>query len=293
MDQEWFDYSPFPFRKPLSWPDGARVALWISVALECMDPQDPDEWSALNIAVRSRPDVRTASEVDYGNAVGFWRVVEALDRHGLRGTAAIDALTARRYPSTVKEARKQGWEIIAHGEVASRVITDRMPADEERALIARSRDAIAEVTGSAPAGWLSPGVSESTRTPGLLADAGFTYVADFCNDDQPYRINLDRGTLTALPYSIAVNDFEVLLEQHHTPWEFEEAGEDHFDDLYEQARSNGSGMVMCIALHPFCIGQPFRIKYLEQMLAHITSYAGVWNATAGEIVECYENQVGT
>jgi allantoinase len=290
MDQEWYGYSPFPERKALAWPNKARVALWIACSLQFMEPQLPEEWSRLNIAVRGRPDVRTASQLDYGNRVGVWRVMDALDRHGLRATAAIDAAVCGRYPTVVRGALQRGWEVMAHGRTASEIVTERMPGEAERALIAESREAVTAATGRAPAGWLSPAASESSRTPELLAEAGFTYTADWCNDDQPYRMNVHSGRLTTVPYSLAVNDVEVILEQHHTAWEFEQAGRDHFDSLYEEARSAQTGFVMCIALHPFCIGQPFRIKYLEQMLAHIMGHAGVWPATAGEIVECYEGQ---
>jgi peptidoglycan/xylan/chitin deacetylase (PgdA/CDA1 family) len=290
MDQEWYGYSPFPARKQLTWPNNARVALWVSCSLQFMQPQLPEQWSKLNIVVRGRPDVRTASQLDYGNRVGVWRVMETLDLYGLRATAALDAEVCKRYPSVVEKSLQRQWEIVAHGVEGSRIITERMPVEEERALIVGSRQAIVAATGKLPVGWLSPATSESTRTPGLLAEAGFTYTGDWCNDDQPYRLNVSSGRLTAVPYSLTVNDVEVILEQHHTAWEFEQAGRDHFDSLYEEARAADTGFVMCIALHPFCIGQPFRIKYLEQMLSHIMSHAGVWPATAGEIAECYESQ---
>jgi peptidoglycan/xylan/chitin deacetylase (PgdA/CDA1 family) len=290
MDQAWYAYSPFPDRQPLRWPQGARIALWVSVSLECMDPLHPAEYPGSNVPILGQPTVRNASELDYGNRVGVWRVMEALDRYGLRGTAAVDLLTAARYPEIVEESLKRDWEIMAHGEAGSHPITSKLSIDEERELIARSRDGIAAVTGCVPNGWMGAGGSESINTPGLLAEAGFSYTADWCNDDQPYRMNVEAGSLFALPYSMAVNDVDVIFEQHHTPWEFEQAGWDHFESLYEEARNAGTGFVMCVALHPFCIGQPYRIKYLEQMLEHIRSYAGVWPATGSEIVECYRGQ---
>lgn len=291
MDQEWYDYSPFPTRAALTWPNGARVALWVSIALECMDALPPEEYPGVNIPLLGSPTVRNASEIDYGNRVGIYRVIEALDRYGIRATAAVGALVAQRYPDIIEQSLIRDWEIMAHGLTGTAIITGRTPIEEERALIASSRDVIAAVTGSAPKGWLSPGVSESTNTPGLLAEAGFTYTADWCNDDQPYRFHVPAGSLTSIPYSLAVNDVEVIFDQHHTAWEYEQAGKDHFDFLYEEARSKGTGLAMCIAVHPFCIGQPYRIKYLEQMLEHIMSYAGVWTATASEIVASYESQV--
>jgi allantoinase len=290
MDQEWYVYSPFPERPSLRWPGGARVALYIVPALESTDALHPDQYPKITTPLLGQPSVRNASELDYGNRVGFWRVMDALDRYGLPATPAVDVLTAKRYPDVVEESLKRNWEIMSHGETATQVITGTTPIDEERELIQRSRDDMAAILGSAPKGWLSPAVSESTNTPGLLAEAGFTYTADWCNDDQPYAMRVGSGSLVAVPYSLAVNDREVIKDQHHTAWEFGQAGKDHFDSLYEEARQKDTGFVMCLALHPFCIGQPYRIKYLEDMLAHIISHAGVWSATGSEIVAAYLSQ---
>jgi len=290
MDQEWYPYSAFPTRRPISWFGGARVALWVSVALEAMDVLHPEDYPAVNVPLLGQPSVRNASELDYGNRVGFWRVMDALDRYGIRGTAAVGAMVAARYPDVIEESLKRGWEIMAHGTSGTEIITGKTAVEDERAIIKAGRDAIAAATGSAPKGWLSTAVSESTMTPALLAEAGFHYTADWCNDDQPYRMIVPSGSLLTVPYSLAVNDVEVMMEQRHTPWEFEQAGRDHFDSLYEEARATGTGFAMCIALHPFCIGQPYRIKYLEQTLEHIMSFAGVWPVTAGEIVAAYESQ---
>ena len=44
---------------------------------------------------------------------------------------------------------------------------------------------------------------------------------------------------------------------------------------------------MCIALHPYLIGQPHRIRYLDEILSYVMSHDGVWQATADEIAEHY------
>jgi hypothetical protein len=44
---------------------------------------------------------------------------------------------------------------------------------------------------------------------------------------------------------------------------------------------------MCIPLHPFLIGQPHRIKYLDKVFQYISQYEGVWQTTADEIAEYF------
>jgi hypothetical protein len=44
---------------------------------------------------------------------------------------------------------------------------------------------------------------------------------------------------------------------------------------------------MCIAIHPWIMGQPHRIKHLDRALAHVLSHAEVWKATGEEIADWY------
>ena len=58
-----------------------------------------------------------------------------------------------------------------------------------------------------------------------------------------------------------------------------------FDVLYREGERNAR--VMGIALHPFLIGVPHRIRYLDRALAYIASHQKVWFATGSEIVAHY------
>lgn len=291
MDQDWYEFSAFPVRKRLTWPGNATVALWVVPSIELIDLTPPSGTFGAPPSSEQAPNVRNWSHRDYGNRVGIWRIMEVLDRHGIKATAAVNSSVAEHYPAIIDASVARGWEIMAHGEYASSWITERMPEDQERALITSSRDSIQRVAGVQPKGWLSPGLSESTRTPGLVAEAGFTYLADFVNDDQPFNINVQSGTLTAIPYSIEVNDEVAIVQRNRTVWEFAQAAKDHFDAIYEDARAADTGVVMCLALHAYLIGQPMRIKYLDEVLAHILSYDGVWPVTGSEIAESYRSQV--
>ncbi|MFN6956167.1 MAG: hypothetical protein ACK4PG_15365, partial [Acetobacteraceae bacterium] len=64
---------------------------------------------------------------------------------------------------------------------------------------------------------------------------------------------------------------------------------DHFDLLWEEAATQG-GRVMAISLHPWVIGQPYRISALEKGLKHILSRRGVWAATGAEILDAWKAQ---
>jgi allantoinase len=270
-----FDYSPIVDRPPLRWPNGARVALWVIPNIEHFLFDRPS--TRIPGAVALNPDVMGYSWRDYGVRVGIWRMMEVMQRHGVRGTVALNADVCREYPRIVEEGKALGWEWMGHGITKTEA--------EERALIRETVATIARSVGKAPRGWLSPALSETVRTLDLLAENGIEYVGNWVNDEQPYPMRVKKGSMISMPYSQELNDIPALLSLHQSPERFGQMICDQFDVLYEDGAA--TGRVMSICLHPFLTGHPHRSKYFAKALAHITSRQEVWLATGGEIVDWY------
>lgn len=279
MDHARYDWSILPKRKSVKWPGGARIALWITVALQWF-PLDMkgQPFKPPGALQTTYPDLRHYTLRDYGNRVGIFRVMKALERHGIRASAAMNATVALRYPSLLEEVLKRKWEVIAHGLDMDHLHYEGMA--DEPALISQTLKALPKVRG-----WLSPAKSESHRTLDLLAAAGIEYVCDWVNDDMPYPI----GTLHAMPHSADIDDYQILVNNHHGEDEFRDQVTDQFDLLYEEAAAQG-GRIMAISLHPWVTGQPYRIGALESALAHIMRHPGVWPATGAEILDAWKAQ---
>ena len=293
MDHDHYAWSPLnATRRKLEWPNKARVALCVIVVLEQAEwKQPPDHFQVANLAGGYGwgpfPDVTAWSHREYGNRVGVFRVLDVLEKHGIKPTIAMDALTAEHYPFIVRHCMKRNCEFIAHGISVNRMITSRMTEDEERLYIRTSIDALTRATGKAPTGWLGPESGESTRTPQLLAEAGIRYVCDWANDEQPYRMNVSAGELHALPVSLPLDDLNALWERRIDIDRYESMIGETFETLHREGANNGRLLVL--TLHPFTIGQPFRIGALDAALGHIAKHDGVWTATGSEIIEWSRN----
>jgi allantoinase len=293
MDHEHYDWSPLNATRPkLSWPNRARVALCVIVTLEHAEwKQPPGSFQVANLAGGYGwgpfPDVTAWSHREYGHRVGVFRVLDVLQKHGITPTIAMDALTAEHYPFLVRHCLTRGCEIIAHGISVNRTITSRMSENEEREYIRASIGAISHATGREPLGWLGPESGESARTPQLLAESGIGYVCDWANDEQPYRMKMPQGELHALPVSFPLDDINALWERHIDIDRYGEMIHETFDTLYREGADNARLLVLNV--HPFLIGQPFRIGTLESALAHIVKHDAVWRATGAEIVEHYRS----
>lgn len=279
MAEPPFNYWPEPGRPRLEWPDGARVAVWVAVNLEHY-PLDKPGLSIVPPTVGLVPDPANYGWRDYGVRVGVWRLMDVLDGHGIRASAPIHSEVCERYSEIVTAGREREWAWIAHGKDNSVFQTDMAP-EEEREYLIEVLEATAAGTGQRPKGWLGPALTETFETPSLLAELGLSYVLDWCNDDQPYP--LDVQGMISLPYSIEVNDIPLMITKGYGGEAFYQVLVDQFDGLYELARPT----VMSIPLHPFLVGQPFRLKYLDRALAHMRTRTDVWWATSDEIVDWY------
>ena len=115
--------------------------------------------------------------------------------------------------------------------------------------------------------------------------ATFDYICDWGFDDQPVPMRVSTGRLLSVPYSPSVNDISAFLRSNGSTDEYVKTVCDHFDTLYEEGMHNGR--VMSLPLHPFVIGLPYRIKYLDKVLEYICDHKDVWKTTGGEIAAWY------
>ncbi|MGZ8155623.1 MAG: polysaccharide deacetylase family protein [Burkholderiales bacterium] len=296
MDHDHYGWSPLNAARPkLAWPNEARVALAAIVVLEHAEWKPPPaSYQVANLAGGYGwgpfPDVTAWSHREYGHRVGIFRVLDVLEQHGVTPTIAMDALTAEHYPFLVSHCMQRGCEVIAHGISVNRMITSRMSEDEERDYIRTAVEAVSAATGKPPVGWLGPESGESARTPRLLAEAGLRYVCDWANDEQPYRMNVPAGELHALPVSLPLDDANALWNRRIEIDRYGRMIRESFETLHRDGAENGRLLVL--TLHPFLIGQPFRIGCLDGALRYIAGHDGVWAATGSQVIDWYRNAQG-
>ncbi len=284
MDHALYAYSPLPTRPRFVWPDGARVASCVVLYLEHWELEPPAD------AVRDprfkdiygtfTPEYRAYTWREYGNRIGVFRVLDLLDRYGLKANVAAGSAVAEFYPALIDACLDRGAEFIAHGNHATRMLTSRMSEAEERDFIAASIDALHRATGTRPEGWAGQDYGESTRTPSLLAEAGLTHVIDWPNDDQPYAMTIGRPFIS-IPNQSEWDDVQLLWHRRLLTPRYPEIIGEAFETLWEEGAV--SGRFFALHLHPWLIGMPHRIRYLDEALRNLAAYDQVWRTTTGEV----------
>ncbi|MEE8077300.1 MAG: polysaccharide deacetylase family protein, partial [Candidatus Binatia bacterium] len=239
MAKDRYDYLPSVGRGELKWPDDARIALWVCPNIEYFHIDKP-----LTSATSPHlPDIQSYSLRDYGSRIGVFRIMEVLDKHGIRASVLLNSDVCERHPAIIEEGKKRQWEWLGHG-ITNNLRLNHYPLEEERAVIRKVRDTITASTGAPPKGWLGPGLAETFNTPDHLAAEGFEYICDWACDDQPVPMRVRSGRMIALPYQQGVNDISLLMHSNQTPEAYLQQVCDQFDTLYKEGAE--SGRVMAI-----------------------------------------------
>lgn len=274
-----YAYQPITLRPDFHWPGHKRLAVFIALNLE---QYAFGEGMAEDLVPNMpAPDVLNNSWRDYGNRVGAWRLLEAFQALQLPVSLLLNSELYATCPQLIDAFRVAGAEIAAHGRTNSEHQGGLTEADE-RALIDRVTREITRHEGLAPAGWLSPWIAETPLTPDLLQEAGYSYLMDWCMDDQPVWLNTRQGHILSLPYPQEINDSAAIIGRQVGASEFADMIIDQFEELLQQ--SSGQPLAMGIALHAMIVGQPFRLRHLRRALEHIARRRDdCWLATAGEI----------
>ena len=279
--QDFVRYAPVTTRPKVQWPHGKRLAFWIVPNVEFYEYTPPaalgrETWDR----VPSHPDVREYGFRDYGNRVGIWRMTDLLDQYPVRPTASLNLALLDHFPEIAQLIRERGWAVMSHGIYNTRFLYG-MDEAQERAFYADNVASLQRHTGQRLQGILTPAITNTTRTPELIAEAGLSYHADWVHDDVPVPILVPGRRLVSMPYSYDLNDAPLWDGRPYGGRYFVDACKAAFDRLY--AESADGGRVFCIALHPYQIGQPHHIGHLREILEHICAHDGVWHATGDDI----------
>jgi len=277
-----YAYSPIHGRPDYHWPGKKRLAVYLGFNIEhfefgaglgaALGPKSPE------------PDVLNHSWRDYGNRVGVWRCLELFDDLKLPSAAIINTALYDYAPEIIEACVKRGDEIVGHGHTNSDRQAELSEVDEKK-LLKFCRKKIKASSGQNPTGWLSPWISESHLTPDLLAETGYKYTLNWAHDDQPVPFRTRSGkTLWSIPYPQELNDIPMIVARQMDGRDFADMIVDNFDEMLRQSRDQP--LVMGIALHPYLVGQPYRLKHLRRALKYLTkSSKRAWWTTPGAICD--------
>lgn len=266
------------FDDEIRWPDGRRCAFNMTVDLS--PASGPDGIVAADLA---------NPKTQFGLREGIDRIVETLDRFGLKATFAVPAAMASIQAHTLRMLTQNGHEIAAEGFRHEDVTN--LPREEEAARVDLTTKILSDTTGRRPNGWFSlprpgdpfAGGTIGPNTMDILIDAGYGYFGNGLADDIPHHWVTGERSILMMPYYYHYDDQWFLM------FPAKGTGLEHADSLFRNWRAEFAaqyrrGRHFHMTLHPHASGFGHRLRLLETFLAFAMGHAGVWNATASETI---------
>jgi len=199
----------------------------------------------------------------------------------------LNSAVCEHAPELVEACRAADCELIAHGYSNSDTMAGMTEA-QEAAYLRQVAAQMQRVTGRPPAGWASPWIAETPRTPDLLHETGYEYLLDWCMDDQPIWMRTRTGRILSVPYAQELNDSTAIIGRQVNAADFASMIIDQFDEMRQTAEHQP--LVMSVILHSFISGQPFRLRALRRALEHILkARAQLWITQPGAIAHHFRS----
>ena len=221
-----------------------------------------------------------------GMRVGVWRFLDVFERLGITPSVCLNAKVIETRPRLAHAMKDAGWEFIAHCYEQMHIAR----IEDQRAMLRQTIAVMQPFLGTFPAGWLGPGRGQTFATMDYIAEAGFTWFADYVMDDLPFWCRTRHGPILAMPYTSEMNDIPVMVGAQHESHVFIERCKLHFDTLLREAVATDSARVMCVSVHPYVSGAAHRIGLFEEMLAWLKGHPNVVFMTGQGIYDWYRAQ---
>ena len=260
----------------VEWPNDAKVAVTLTFDLDA-----ETVWWTDADSMDGNPS--SLSQGRYGPKVAVPKILALLDKHGVKATFFVPAWVAEHYPDTVRSIAAAGHEVAAHG--VKHVAPVNLTPGEERQSLQESMRVLEKIAGRKPAGYRAPSWAISDVSLKLAMDEGFTWSSNLMDADVPY-IHDDPPGMVELPVSWVLDDAPYF-------W----FDEDSWDKTIHSARSvqaiwreefaaaYDTGGYFGLTMHPQIIGRPARIRMLDDLIAWMKTFDGVWFATGHEVAK--------
>jgi peptidoglycan/xylan/chitin deacetylase (PgdA/CDA1 family) len=273
------------------WPNGARLAVSLSLMFEGGGQPISGAGGVIPEPIeKGVPDLPTNAFFAYGHYEGIPRVLDLMDKHGIKLSSFMIGKAVETAPDLAQEIVRRGHEAAAHGRVWDN--SYQLPRDEEKRFIADSVETIQRVTGQKPIGWNAYWMRNSIYILETLQELGFLYHIDEPSHDEPFIIPVRGRDFVTIPYTFHMNDIVSFPFVGWNPASYEQALRDEFDQLYEEGAKRRRMMV--VSLHDRISGHAGRVRVLDRFLAYAKDKQDVWFARKDEIARwALDHRAGT
>jgi peptidoglycan/xylan/chitin deacetylase (PgdA/CDA1 family) len=267
---------------PKPWPGNNRVAVALSFDVD-------NETTSLRDGNQSPSEL---SQGEYGSRVAMGRILALLDKHRIKASFFVPAVTARLYPDTIKQIVAKGHEIGVHGWIHER--NSLLTEAQERDLMQKSYDTLQEISGTKPLGIRTPSWDYSPWTLSIIRELKLLYDSSLMADERPYEVLYEGkpSGVVELPVEWIMDDYPYFgmnrfstIRPHIGPEDVLDIWRKEFDVAYDESA------LFVLTNHPHIIGHRSRIVILDKLITYMKSRQGVWFARHDEVAKAAAAQL--
>ncbi|MGI4799567.1 MAG: polysaccharide deacetylase family protein [Janthinobacterium lividum] len=202
---------------PPGWPEARTLAVSVSVMLEgWSEGAAPGVGPMGNVLKAGTLDLQGRSWAEYGAKAGAWRLLDILAAEQVRAVFYVSGVLAEQYPDLMRAIVGAGHNLAAHGW-SQHIVPATQDEAAEQADLQRCLTVLESAGGMRPRGWISPRCTPSAHTTELLRAAGLTWHSDFFDEDLPRVVQTASGSITAVPFTMEVNDMPMSVRYGNEP----------------------------------------------------------------------------
>ena len=266
---------------PLKWPNDAKIAVSFFVAFEAFEKS-----SQYRHGEDDKPDYASLAYGEYGGKAGIWRIMDVLNRNGVKGTIDTNGRVAEDFPDALKELHAGGHEIVGHGWVNDTALSS-LGRRKGKRLIKRTLDALAAVTGKRPVGLGQPRASNQRIYVSDISSMKEYSGPAICRDPISRSIGLSMANRwSSCRGSITPTIFRSSFNAKNPARVYFDSFKAAFDCLYAEGQAGAPKLIDCL-VHAHIGGRPNIIGVFEECIRYAKGFPDVWFATKGEIAKYY------
>lgn len=258
---------------PSGWPAGSSLAVSVSVMLEgWSDGAAPGVGPMGNVLKPGTTDFQALSWAAYGTNAGAWRLLDVLAAARVRAVFYVSGVLAEPHGDLMRAIVEAGHVVAAHGWGQQTIPATQTIEDETRD-IHRCIAALDMASGQRPRGWISPRCTPSAHTTELLAQAGLGWHSDFFDQDLPRIMQTAHGPVTAVPFTMEVNDMPLSVRYGNEPESYTRTIARILDGWPALARRPAC---LDITVHAHVYGRPMGAIEFGRSLALVRQNGAAW-----------------
>lgn len=253
----------------IKWPNNKRMAVCLSWDL------DGESAAYLRYPEQTSKMLSELHQRSYGPTIGMVKILNLLDKYQLPGTFYIPAYTAAVHREITQEIYRKGHAVGLHGYIHESL--DDLTEDKEEEILLKSIEIFKDILGFQPNIYRSPSWELNRWTPDLLTKHGVLSDSSLMDDEIPYELLTEKGSIIEIPIQWILDDAEYWGHTRNSrhkiiadPDTVFKIWSREFDGYYD------SGGCFTLTLHPYISGRSVYMQTVEKLIKYMRQFPNIW-----------------